>query len=56
VDKATGAQLAKVPVPTSSRYGMMSYVHHGEQYIILQTGSKLTAMSLHGPKAAVGGH
>ncbi len=49
VDKATGRQLAKVTVPATSRYGMMSYVHDGEQYIILQTGSKLTSMSLHGP-------
>jgi len=57
VDKATGQQLAKIAVPTSSRYGMMSYVHHGEQYIILQTGGSLTAMSLHGPMASgAGGH
>ena len=57
VDKATGRQLAKVPVPASSRYGMMSYVHKGEQYVVLQTGSKLTAMSLHGPVATgAGGH
>jgi glucose dehydrogenase len=57
VDKATGRQLAKVTVPATSRYGMMSFVHNGEQYIVLQTGSKLTAMSLHGPVAsAAGGH
>jgi glucose dehydrogenase len=57
VDKATGRQLAKVSVPATSRYGMMSFVHNGEQYIVLQTGSKLTAMSLHGPVAsAAGGH
>lgn len=57
VDKSTGQQLAKVTVPATSRYGMMSYVHDGEQYIILQTGSKLTAMSLHGPVASgAGGH
>jgi glucose dehydrogenase len=57
VDKATGRQLAKVTVPATSRYGMMSFVHDGEQYIVLQTGSKLTAMSLHGPVAsAAGGH
>ena len=57
VDKSTGRQLAKVTVPATSRYGMMSYVHDGEQYIVLQTGSQLTAMSLHGPVAsAAGGH
>ena len=56
IDKATGRELARIPVSAGSRYGMMSYVHHGEQYIMLQTGSTLTALSLHGPKAAVGGH
>ena len=57
VDKSTGQLLGKVTVPATSRYGMMSYVHAGEQYIILQTGSKLTAMSLHGPVASgAGGH
>jgi len=48
VDKATGEQLGKVEVPRSSRYGMMSYVHQGRQYILLQTGSTLTAMALPG--------
>jgi len=48
VDKATGEQLAKVEVPLASRYGMMSYVHQGKQYIMLQTGSTLTAMALPG--------
>lgn len=57
VDKSTGRQLAKVPVPANSRYGMMTYVHKGEQYIVLQTGSTLTAMSLHGPvSTGAGGH
>jgi len=49
VDKMTGRELARVQVPAPSRYGMMSYVHEGEQYIILQTGPRLTAMSLSGP-------
>ena len=57
VDKATGKQLGKVTAPAISRYGMMTYVHHGEQYVLLQTGGKLTAMSLHGPVASgAGGH
>ena len=57
IDKATGRELARLPVPAQTRYGMMSYVHHGEQYIVLQTGSTLTAMSLHGPAASsAGGH
>ena len=46
VDKKTGKTLAKVKVPGITRYGMMSYMHNGHQYILLQTGSKLTAMAL----------
>jgi len=56
IDKATGKQIGKVTAPEISRYGMMTYVHKGEQYILLQTGGKLTTMSLHGPMAASGGH
>lgn len=56
VDKATGRQLGKVPVSADTRYGMMTYVHHGEQYVLLQTGGKLTAMSLHGPRASAAAH
>ena len=56
IDKATGRELARIPVSAASRYGMMSYVHEGEQYIVLLTGSKLTAMSLHGPRAAAAAH
>ena len=56
VDKATGRQIGKVEVPANSRYGMMTYVHKGEQYVVLQTGSKLTAMSLHGPAHIGRGH
>ena len=48
VDKTNGEQLGKVEVPRSSRYGMMSYVHQGRQYILLQTGGTLTAMALPG--------
>jgi glucose dehydrogenase len=46
VDKGSGVQLGKLEVPRASRYGMMSYVHQGKQYIVLQTGSTLTAMAL----------
>jgi len=56
IDKRTGRELARIPVSAASRYGMMSYVHEGEQYIVLQTGSKLTAMSLHGPVASAAAH
>lgn len=46
VDKDSGEQLGKVPVPDSSLYGMMSYVHEGRQYIVLQTGGTLSALAL----------
>lgn len=50
IDKATGETLGAVEVPDRSRYGMSSWTHNGHQYIMLQTGSKLTAMAL--PAAA----
>jgi len=46
VDKQTGERLASVEVPAESSYGMMTYVHNGKQYIMLQTRSTLTAMAL----------
>jgi quinoprotein glucose dehydrogenase len=46
VDKTTGETLAQVEAPGETSYGIMTYVHQGKQYIILQTGPKLTAMAL----------
>ena len=46
-DKATGEQLGRVEAPAETRYGMMTYVHAGKQYVILQTGPTLTAMALY---------
>jgi quinoprotein glucose dehydrogenase len=46
IDKRTGEQVGKVPVTGVTRYGMMTYVHEGRQYIVLQTGPTLTAMAL----------
>jgi quinoprotein glucose dehydrogenase len=46
VDKMTGRELARVEIPAPGRYGMMTYVHEGRQYIILQTGGTLTALAL----------
>jgi glucose dehydrogenase len=51
IDKATGEQLARVEAPAVSSYGMMTYVHKGKQYIMLQTGSTLTTMALYDPDA-----
>ena len=39
LDKDTGEELAKVEVPSGTRYGMSSWVHEGKQYVILQTGA-----------------
>jgi ribosomal protein S19 len=40
-----------------SRYGMMTYVHNGHQYVMVQAGPKLIAMALPGaiPKASATG-
>jgi len=46
LDKSTGEEVAAIEAPATSRYGMSSWVHEGKQYIILQTGSSLTAMAL----------
>jgi quinoprotein glucose dehydrogenase len=46
IDKTTGQKLAEVEVPGVTRYGMMTYVHEGRQYVVLQTGAKLTALAL----------
>lgn len=37
IDKATGEELARVELPGSNRYGMMTYMHEGEQYIVVNT-------------------
>lgn len=46
VDKATGEQVGVVEMEAETRYGNMTYVHKGRQYVILQTGPTLTAMAL----------
>ena len=53
INKATGETEVEIEVPDRNRYGMSSWVHDGHQYIILQSGSKLTAMAL--PAAQPGG-
>jgi glucose dehydrogenase len=57
VDKSTGEEIGAIEVPARSLYGMSSWVHDGHQYIILQTGGRLTAMALPAAKpVAAGGH
>jgi len=46
VDKTTGAKIGKVEVSGATRYGSMTYVHEGRQYVVLQTGPTLTALAL----------
>jgi len=46
IDKATGREVGRIEAPAQSRYGMSTWVHEGKQYLVLQTGSSLTAMTL----------
>jgi len=48
IDKATGEQLGKIEISSAVRYGMMTYVHEGHQFVLLQTGSSLTTLALPG--------
>jgi quinoprotein glucose dehydrogenase len=41
-DKFTGEVLASVPLPAPGQYGMMTYLHNGKQYIVVQVGSSRT--------------
>ncbi|MQA89042.1 MAG: PQQ-binding-like beta-propeller repeat protein [Gemmatimonas sp.] len=38
-DKETGEILASVELPAPAQYGMMTYMHEGKQYIVVQIGS-----------------
>ncbi len=46
LDKKTGKTISKVKIDAMTRYGMMTYVHNGHQYVMLQAGPKLIAMAL----------
>ncbi len=46
IDKANGDIVGEIEAPARSSYGMSSWVYDGHQYIMLQTGSKLTALAL----------
>ena len=41
-DKTSGEVLASVPLPAPGQYGLMSYMHDGRQYIVVQIGSSRT--------------
>lgn len=41
-DKFTGELVGSVPLPAPGQYGMMTYLHQGKQYIVVQIGSSRT--------------
>ena len=41
-DKTTGEILGSVELPAPGQYGMMTYLHEGKQYIVVQIGSVQT--------------
>ena len=47
-DKASGEKVGEVPLPGSGRYGMMTYLHEGQQYIVvlLQDPARLVSLRL----------
>ncbi len=46
VDKKTGERLGVVELPAPGQYGMMTYLHEGTQYIVVQITGKGEAGSL----------
>jgi quinoprotein glucose dehydrogenase len=46
IDKRTGKRLGKLPTAGLSRYGMMTYMHHGKQYVVVQLPNGLQAFAL----------
>ena len=40
IDKRSGKVLGTVPIPAPGQYGMMSYLHQGKQYIVVQIASE----------------
>jgi glucose dehydrogenase len=49
IDKQTGATINRIRVPAFSSYGMMTYMHDGAQYILLQVPTGWTALKLPTP-------
>ncbi len=46
IDKKTGQRLGSIPTTGLSRYGMMTYMHQGKQYIVVQLSNGLQAFAL----------
>ena len=46
IDKKTGERLGKLRTAGLSRYGMMTYLHEGKQYVVVQLPNGLQAFAL----------
>ncbi len=46
IDKRTGERLGQVEVPGTTRYGMSSWTHEGNQYVMIQLRDGLAALAL----------
>jgi glucose dehydrogenase len=46
IDKQTGERLGAIPTEAMGRYGMMTYLHEGKQYIVVQQPGLLQAFAL----------
>ena len=46
IDKKTGQRLGAIPTAGMQRYGMMTYMHNGKQYIVVQISNGLQAFAL----------
>ena len=46
IDKRTGQRIGQIPTALPSRYGMMTYMHEGKQYIVIQIANGLQAFTL----------
>jgi glucose dehydrogenase len=46
IDKQTGERMGQLQLPENSSYGMMTYMHEGVQYLVVQIPSSLVAFKL----------
>jgi quinoprotein glucose dehydrogenase len=46
IDKKTGKRLGAISTAGLQRYGMMTYMHNGKQYIVVQISNGLQAFAL----------
>jgi glucose dehydrogenase len=46
ISKETGEELARVEMPRTNRYGIMTYMHEGRQYIVMNTNGGNFALAV----------